>query len=313
MISADKNSSLKIAVIGAGSMIGSRFCELTKQDFELIEADLSVGVKIDITNFSSVERFFKVYDFDWLILFSAFTDVDGAEEQRQRFDGPCWLINVEGTTNVAKLCDKFKRKLIYFSTDFIFKGDSGPYSETSQPAESADEISWYGWTKLEGERRIFSTNCQFLIARISYPFRANFAPKTDFVRNILSRLTADSLYPMYTDQFLTPTFIDDIVLALTTLIKANQEGIFNVVDCTTLSAYEAACEIAKVFNLAPNQIKKGSLQESLKLNPHLPKRPLKGGLLNAKIQDFLAPYGMTMLDFQEALFRMKEQMGENRL
>ena len=55
---------------------------------------------------------FKTYDFEWLILFSAFTDVDEAEKQRGDKNGACWNINVKGVKNIIDACQEKQRKLI---------------------------------------------------------------------------------------------------------------------------------------------------------------------------------------------------------
>ena len=314
MLEATFPSKKKIpaAVIGATSMIGSRFCELTRNEFDLIEADLGGMIPVDITNRDSIDNFFGSHNFEWLILFSAFTDVDAAELQKNDKNSSSWQINVEGTKNVAQSCKIRNKKLVYLSTDFVFDGKNGPYREEDKPARNSKEISWYGWTKLKGEHKVIDSGCQFLIGRTSYPYRAKFNTKTDFVRNILERLQNNTLYPMYIDQFLTPTFIDDIVMALQQLIRSGQFGIYNLVDDTTLSAYEAACEIAETFDFDPKKIEKESTVKFQSENPQATKRPIKGGLKNTKLQAFLASYNLSMLNFSQALLEMKRQIEGKR-
>ena len=89
------------AVIGASSMVASRFCDLSKNHLALIKGDLNGEIPIDITQEKSVSDFFNNHDFDWVLLFSAFTDVDGAEKQRGSKSGLCRKINVEGVKNVV--------------------------------------------------------------------------------------------------------------------------------------------------------------------------------------------------------------------
>ena len=111
MTLASENYS-KVAVLGASSMVGSRFCELS-QNLVLIKTDLKGKISVDITSRESVQSFFKKYDFNWVISFSAFTDVDAAEKQRGQKGGSCWQINVEGAQNVVNACRKYQRKLIF--------------------------------------------------------------------------------------------------------------------------------------------------------------------------------------------------------
>src|SRR3989337_2296777 len=101
------------AVIGASSMVASRFCDLAKNHLALVKGDLNGKISIDITREKSVSDFFKNHKFDWVFLFSAFTDVDEAEKQRSSKSGLCWKINVEGVKNVASECIKHKKKLLF--------------------------------------------------------------------------------------------------------------------------------------------------------------------------------------------------------
>src|SRR3990167_8375917 len=215
------NPKATIAVVGASSMVASRFCDLTKNNFNLVKGDLSGKVAVDITQEKSVSDFFKNHEFDWILLFSAFTDVDEAEKQRNIKSGLCWKINVEGVKNVAAECKKNKKNLLFVSTDFVFDGSDGPYDENSPVGPDLDKVSWYGITKLEAERLIRKTLKTFIILRISYPFRGPFSQKDDQIKRILRLYDAGNLYPMFYDQTITPTFIDDVASAISILINKN--------------------------------------------------------------------------------------------
>src|SRR3989344_9283666 len=132
-------------------MIGSRFCELA-QNASLVKADLGGKIAVDITDTKSVDSFFANFNFEWVILFSAYTDVDGAENQRGKKNGIAWKINVDGVKNVAASTSKYSRKLIFISTSFVFDGTKGPYRESDKPGQNLDFVSWYGITKIEAEK-----------------------------------------------------------------------------------------------------------------------------------------------------------------
>lgn len=273
---------LPIAVIGASSMVGSRFCDLTRGELTLIEADFRGKNPVDITSEKSVEDFFTRNDFDSVILFSAYTDVDGAEAQRGDKDGICWKINVYGVENIAKACIKYNRKLIFISTDFVFDGKIGPYNEEEPIGKNLEDISWYGITKIEGEKIIESSLNDYLILRITYPFRGKYEKKEDIFKKILKLAKEDKLYPMFDDQKTTPTFIDDIPEALKLILTKNQSGIFHIASPKIASWYEIARLLLKTFGLDPNMVKKGSLKEFLSGEGRTPK-PINGGLKVSKI------------------------------
>lgn len=304
-----------MVITGYNSMIGSRFLELTQHNptgFDLNPTSSTLLIKaskLDLVKASQdqILETFSPHQGEVLMHFAAFTDVDGAENQRGNTSGSGWQLNVEATKKLATVAKKLNLKVVYISTDFVFDGKSGPYSEIDKTAKSEDDISWYGWTKLEGEKIILSELDNFLIARISYPFRANFDRKTDFVRNIIKRLRNGNLYPMFYDQFLTPTFIDNFSKALDLLVREDQTGIWHVVDNTILSAYDASCEIAKVFGEDPAKIERASMVEFRKNNPKV-TRPANDGLKNDKLRQFLGRFGNDMQDFRQALEEMKQQV-----
>ena len=261
-------------------MVGSRFCELST--LPLVKADLNGEISVDITRPQSVADFFESHDFETVILFSAFTDVDAAEKQRGHKDGLCWQINVEGVKNIIDSCNKFKRKLVSISTDFVFDGTNGPYSEEDKTGPDLSQVSWYGITKIEAEDSIMNELTDFIIIRISYPYRAYFEPKDDFARQILNKFNQGSLYPMFNDQQITPTFIDDLAPAIAILIKQQESGIFHLASPKVTCPYDFACFLLDVFGHDPTKVQKASLKDFLK-DPTKTPRPVKGGMKVEKI------------------------------
>jgi len=301
-MTSEFSAKTSMAVVGSLSMVGSRFCELSSRSFSLIKTDLKGDISIDITQRDSVDIFFKNHDFEWLILFSAFTDVDAAEKQRGDKNGLCYLINVKGTASVVDACKNSNRKLIFISTDFVFDGQNGPYSEESQPGGNPPKVSWYGLTKIEAENYVRENLANFLILRIAYPYRGRFAAKDDIAKRILRLYLKNQLYPMFSDQVITPTFIDDLFPAVKLLISSGQEGIFHLVSPRETTQFEFAKEVIKVFRGDLNKLKSGSIIEFLK-DPSNTPRPQNGGL---KV-DRIKALGFKPTDWQEGIKIIHEQ------
>lgn len=264
-------------------MVGSRFYELAEDDFDLIKADLNGENPIDITNSKSVEDFFQNHGFDLAILFSAYTDVEGAQKQKGDKNGPCWQINVEGTKNVAGACRKFHKRLIFVSTDFVFDGVEGPSAEDKPTQKDYEKISWYGASKVEAEKIIQEILPESVILRIAYPYRSRYEAKDDIAKRYLKLYRDQKMYPVFTDQLITPTFIDDLAPAIKLLVEKGVNGIFHVASPKVVTQYNFAKKTIEVFGGDPNTIPKGSILEFLK-NPEVTPRPINGGLKTEKIQ-----------------------------
>ncbi len=294
-----------IAIIGASSMVGSRFCELADKSFELIKTDLNGQISVDITDKKNVENFFAEQNFEYVILFSAFTDVDAAEIQRNDKNESCWRINVIGSENIVNVASKHKKKLIILSTDFVFDGSSGPYDEDDLYGPDLEKVSWYGQTKIESEKKV-KTLTDSIILRISYPYRAKFPLKEDFARSILRKYEEKNLYPMFSDQTITPTFADDVFSAIEILISKRQKGIFHLGSPINTTPFDFARELINTSKGNPDKIEEGSLAELLKKPGSIP-RPLKGGMKVEKMTNL----GFKPTDYKLGIKELFAQMQDH--
>jgi len=278
---------IKIAITGADGLIGSRIIEILREKFFFIPLSQAI---MDITDRDAVNRVIKSINFDIFLHLAAYTNVDKAEVERKR----AWQVNVEGTRNVFEAVFLKKKKFIYISTDFVFDGkkDSSPFFEDSTP----NPISFYGKTKYEGEKIIGN---QAMIIRISYPYRAYFEQKNDFVRRIIENLKEKKVIKMVKDSVITPTFIDDICFALEHLLINYSPEIFHLVGKNALSPYEAGLLIAKIFRLSKSLIKEVFYEEFYKDKA---KRPQYSDIRTKK------NYFYPMNNFEEGLRAIKKQL-----
>lgn len=288
----------KIIGTGLSGLVGSRVVELLGKKYSFSNCDLSTGT--DITNTRSFNKSIGEKSGEVVLHLAAFTDVDLAFQQKGNKNGLCYKVNVNGTRNVAQYCAKHGKYLIHISTDFIFDGNKKTkYLETDKPSP----IEWYGQTKFWAEQEVQKAGGKYAIVRIAFPFRSNFKDKLDLVRSIKQKLTSDKPLQMFSDQVITPTFIDDIAIALDVLISKKPKGIFHVVGSTPISPYNLAVKIAQALDLNYTNIEKTKLSEYLKTA----NRPYQKSLTisNKKIKSKL---GIKMSSIDEALRKVKLQM-----
>jgi dTDP-4-dehydrorhamnose reductase len=294
---------IKVIGIGLSGLVGSRIAQLLENKYKFIDFSLNSGV--DILNNSLLEEAFnKHQDAKFVLHLAAFTDTAKAHEQRGDKKGLCYRLNVVGTKNIISQCQKYGQRLVHFSTDFVFSGEKeGAYTEDDQP----DPIDWYGQTKLEAEKLVSKSRLSAVIARIAFPYRSRFSPKQDLVRKIIQSLKNNSLYPMFTDQIITPTFIDDIAWGVDHFLVSGNEGIFHLVGQESLSPYQLAQKVAKTFGFDPDLIERGSLveyQKTLPKNSRLWQENLALG--NGKISSL----GVVMSGVNRGLLKMKSQLSQ---
>lgn len=293
-------------MFGGSGLVGSRFIDLYHKDRLTITPK---SKEVDITKKESLGNFFKENEknFDTVINFAAYTNVDEAEKERGKKNGICWKINVEGVKNIAEACKDNGKYLIHISTDFIFPGNSdypGPYSEDSRLPQNGDGIGWYGWTKLEGEKALKELFENYAVVRIASPYRGHFTEKLDFARNILNLFDEERLYPMFADKKFTPTFIDELSKVLYLLTEEKKKGIFHVVSTDITTPYEFASYLLEKARGSKGIVKKGS-QAELNEKTGVP-RPILGGLKTEITQKEL---GITLMTWRKAINEFVIQLG----
>jgi len=291
---------MKIIGTGLSGMVGSRIVELLT-DHQFIDYSLATGISIlDPKQLEDATA--KNPDFDCFLHLAAFTDTNQAWAQNGDKNGLCYRLNVEGTQNIIDLCKKYNKHLIHISTDFVFDGNKeGAYTEEDIP----NPIEWYGATKYEAEKLILSSGIPATIIRLAYPYRAVFADKKDLVRRVIDALKANTLYPMFTDQITTLTFIDDIAMGMKYFIENKPTGIFHLVSSSYQSPYEMCLKIAEIWGFDPKLVRQGSLAEYVKNMP-AGSRPWQKNqaISNEKIKTL----GINMKTLEEGLKAMKQQL-----
>lgn len=289
---------MKILATGLTGLVGSRVGELLSSQYEFKNLSRSMGV--DITNDDQVKKAIQNSEAEIVLHLAAKTNVDGCELDKPLGEkGEAWIVNVEGTRNIAKACEAYNKKLIYISTDFIFDGENPPtdgYTEEDTP----NPINWYAQTKFEGEKIIQKLSSPWIIMRIAYPYRAVF-PKNDFARAMLVRLKQHQPIAGITDHFFRPTFIDDIAKALGAFVQSDAKGIFHVVGNQLITPYDGAALIIKTFNLDKTLLSKTTRAE------YFAGKALRPFRLNLK-HDKIKALQTETLSFEEGLEELKKQI-----
>ncbi len=248
----------KVLLIGANGFLGSKLIyyiqnELYSHKFIPIAADIQNNTipkeidfqRIDITNKEKTIETIKKINPDTVILTAAYTDVDKCEDEKKLAHD----LNILGPENVALGCREINSKIIVLSTDFVFDGKKGDYSEIDEPKP----LSYYAKTKFEGEKRIIKTRVDYLICRTAvlygwYPYRQNF------ITWILNNLENGNQINIITDQINSQTLANNLAEILLHLIDYNKSEIIHTTGDCALSRYEIAVKCAEIFNFSQKLI-----------------------------------------------------------
>ena len=199
--------------------------------------------EMDITDFSSVEKYVEGKSFSAIINCAAYTNVDASEDEKEK----AYAINAVGAANLAKLASIKKVPLIHISTDYVFGGktEEKPLAEN----DNTNPLGVYGQTKLDGENEIKKYADTFAIVRTAWLYSEH---GNNFLKTVLRLAKEKPEIKIVSDQIGTPTYAGDLaeaILEIAEKIKAGAKEIYHFSNEGVCSWYDFAAEIVKEAGL----------------------------------------------------------------
>ena len=157
----------KLILVTGGN---GRFAKILKEKNEKLNLKFVSKNELNILNIKSIEKNFLKYKPKIIMHCAGLSRPMNIHNKniKKSID-----LNIIGTANIVKVCEKFNIKIIYFSTGYVYEGYSGNYLET----DPVKPINNYGLSKLGGECSV-SMYKKSLILRITMtekPFSYNNA------------------------------------------------------------------------------------------------------------------------------------------
>ena len=161
-------------------------------------------------------------------------------------------INVQGTRNILKAAAGIPslKKFVYISTDHVFDGETGDYTENDTPQPK----HVYGRTKLAAEKRVQDSGLPWQILRpglvIGDSLQGRKGPR-DF---LLTRIRAGKPTHYFTDEWRTPIPAPEMAARVVAIACSGESGIFHVAGQEVISRYELARKIALENGFSSEQV-----------------------------------------------------------
>ncbi len=294
---------MKILITGANGLLGQHLVKLlldtTTHDiiatgkgearFAFQDSRLHYFA-LDITDGMAVNLLLQKLQPDTIIHCAALTQVDECEQHPIK----AWEINVTATRFIVDAAKKINAFIIFVSTDFVFDGIHGPYKE----ADIVNPVSYYGSTKVAAEKAVQQSGLQYAIVRtcLLYGYIL-FGNRSNIVSWVKENLEQGKNIKVVSDQWRTPTFVEDLAKGILLIVEKNAVGLFHISGKDFLNPYDMAITTADYLHLNKSLIEK--VDASIFTQPA--KRPAKTGFIIDKAKFDL---GFNPLSFREGLKKM---------
>ena len=243
---------LNLALSAAGQAGGSHLVFGTVKDHALQTSAFTV-MQTDLIEPGAVERLLDQTQPDWVIHCAALANVDTCEADPEG----ARQLNSELPAKLARHVARGGARLVHISTDAVFDGQRGKYSETDLP----NPLGVYARTKLEGERLVAEANPEAIIARVNL-FGWSLRGTRSLGEFFFYNLSAGKGVRGFTDVFFCPLLANDIAPILLHMLEKRLSGLYHVVSRECASKYEFGVRIARRFGLDESLITPSSVAEA---------------------------------------------------
>jgi dTDP-4-dehydrorhamnose reductase len=252
---------MRILITGASGLLGINLALEAAAHHEvygtakdhLIHTDRFRVMPCDLLAPGAVERLLDQTQPDWVIHCAALANVDACEAnpvlaQQSNSDLPFLL-----ATHVAR----GGARLVHISTDAVFDGRKGNYTEEDEP----NPLGVYAHTKLEGERRVAQADPHAIIARVNL-FGWSISGNRSLGEFFVNNLSAGKRVMGFTDIVFCPLLANHLAQILIKMLENDLSGLYHVVSRECLSKYTFGLRVADKFGLNSSLITPTSVQQS---------------------------------------------------
>ena len=208
--------------------------------------------ELDISDRQIVREVFERENFDAVINCAAYTNVDGAETNRE----VCYEANTVGVENLALAAKFIDAAFVTISTDYVFDGaNKGFYTQRDTP----NPQGVYAESKLEGEIRARNAYARSIVVRSGWIYGAG---GTNFL-SVMDKLLAEGkTIKVIGDSYGTPTFAGDLAKRLRELAALDLPTIYHVTNAGEGTSYEGfARKVAEIKSYDENLIESVSVHD----------------------------------------------------
>lgn len=297
---------MRVLVTGANGLVGSRLCALLARGGHDV---LGIGrgprrsdgawawSTVELSRAEEVLGQVAGFQPEAIVHTASMTDVDGCEKAPLE----AFLANVEATRHVAQAAREVSAHLVHVSTDYVFDGERGNYSEEDLPNPKGT----YAVTKHMGEQAVRVLAPSWSIARTAVVYGWPAAGRPNFGSWLVSALEKEQEVRLFQDQFVSPSLADSVAEMLAELALRRLSGVWNTCGADVVNRVDFARHLCRAFDFNEKLLLPTRMADVKLASP----RPYRSGLLTEKAQRHLSARPLPLAD---ALGRFRQAYRESK-
>ena len=253
-------------------------------------------VKFDLCDSAKLEEVFSEIRPDAVVHTAALADIDYCQSHQDEAE----RVNVGATRELARLCGDSGAKLILCSTDTVFDGQKGMYTEEDEPRA----VNFYADTKIRAEQIVRDAAAKAVIARLSLVMGLPvLGAGNSFLAKTFDAWKKGESTKFPANEIRTPVDVITVGRAFLEIAAGDFTGTIHLAGRTRINRYEMACEIAEKLGYSRNVV---IATDSNAMEGRAP-RPNDASLDNSKAARLLKTPMQTLMRGLDLVLRMKEQ------
>jgi dTDP-4-dehydrorhamnose reductase len=251
----------KVLVTGASGMLGARIAEYIQQSatFEVygVARKNIIGKynyrQLDLLDKYVVKEVLNELNPDTIIHCAANVNLNDCEVNKENANS----LHVEATETLASF-KSGECKIIYISTDSVFDGVKGDYTETDQPSP----LNYYALSKLMGEEKLAQINPNSLVLRTNLYGFHKFEEGNSLFEWIYQNLSKQKNITGFTNIYFNPLYTGQISQIVFQFLDKKETGLFHLGCKEKITKYQFALMVAEEFGFEKSLIQSGSYEET---------------------------------------------------
>ncbi|MBN1230601.1 MAG: SDR family oxidoreductase [Anaerolineales bacterium] len=236
----------RLLITGASGLLGLNLALQALDQYQVFgiansdfpQTDLFEIRDINLLNERAVDQMLDWAKPDLLIHCAAIANVDFAEKNPELAQ----QLNADLPGEIARTASQRGVRMLHISTDMVFDGLRGGYSEEDIP----NPQNVYSRTKLAGENAVLESSSDAVVSRVNF-YGWSMAGSRSLVEFFYNNLSAENRINGFDDVTFCPTFVGHLGQALLALLEGGHKGLFHTVSPQVVSKYDFGVAVARQF------------------------------------------------------------------